>query len=68
MPEPIEVLPEALAGLRPRARPAGLLTVRPEAQLPAADPGFKSALAAMRAGRWDAALRSAGAPVRRRMT
>ena len=60
VPEPLEELEEDLAGLRPRVRPKGLDTEPLGLRVPAADPGFKAGLAAMRDGRWDAALRLAG--------
>ncbi len=60
VPEPLEELEEDLAGLRPRVRPKGLDTEPLGLRVPAADPGFKAGLAAMRDGRWDEALRLAG--------
>ncbi len=60
VPKPLEEFDAELAGLRPRVRPQGLDTEPLAARVPPADPGFKAALAAMRAGDWDEAFRRAG--------
>lgn len=50
----------ALATTRPRARPQGLITHPMNADVPAADPRLKRALALMRDGQWDSAMETAG--------
>lgn len=50
----------ALAGVRPRARPQGLITQPLSTAVPDANPRLRAGLALMREGLWDRAIEAAG--------